>query len=109
MHSRLKFVLVSIAIGMIPAAMVIYEFFFRPASYEGKVMIPPRLWYTLCALTPGLLPLLSWFEKHHWPGGFVFGVLLVLSNIVIYGLCGALISLMMKRATHRDRAASPDA
>ncbi|MGA8530761.1 MAG: hypothetical protein WB622_13670 [Acidobacteriaceae bacterium] len=107
MRRNFRYGAVAAVLGMIPVGVVLYEFYLAPASAQGGVVIAPRLWYVLCAFTPVLPSLLSSFERHHRPEGFAFALLLILSNVLIYGLCGFLIAFLMKKAGRDDRIADP--
>jgi hypothetical protein len=98
MPGKYKFVAVAVAVGMIPAAIAVYESFLAPATAGGGVVIAPGLWYSLCAFTPALLPLLSVLEGHHWLGPVTFALLLFASNALVYGLCGWALAFLMKKA-----------
>lgn len=97
MRGKLRLVLCAACIGLIPAAVALYELFFAPAA-AGRTVIPAHLWFSLCTLTPALLPLLSQLETHHWMGDFDFGALLLLSNALLYGLCGLALSFLFRKS-----------
>lgn len=99
--------MVSAALGMIPVALALYECFLAPATAQGGVIIPRHLWYLLCVFAPTFLPLLSAVGRHAWPGGLAFGLGLVLSNALIYAICGFLISFAMRNIARDNPIAGP--
>lgn len=94
-------------LGLIPVGIALYEFYLAPASAQGGVMISPRLWYALSTFVPALPSLLFSFQNHHWPEGFAFAFFLTLSNVLIYGLCGFLIALVIRKIVPENSASAP--